>query len=741
MCLLWFQKGTIMKKLFLLVFILLSFLLGKSQTSDNKFRKPLRDVLKEIEVRFNVKLRISDKDVAGKVLDYAEWRMRPDLEKTLSNVLAPFDLVYLPDGAPNKFKIQGYQYHLRSKDDAKQLLNHLAGLYSNKEQWEARRDSMRPCLLKALRLSPMPASPGTPPILTPKREMNGYTIQNIALEVLPGVYVCGSLYEPAKIKGKIPVVLCPIGHFGDGRYNKDVQARCAGLARMGAMAITYDLFAWGESTLQFEGKYHRTSLANTMQALNTERLLDFLLSLKEADPNRVGITGGSGGGSHSMLISAIDDRIKVSVPTVMMSGIHYGGCPCESGNPVHLCGGGTNNVELAAMFAPKPELIISDGGDWTANVPELEFPYLKRIYNFYGDSAIVENVHLPLEKHDYGLSKRTAMYHFMAKHLGLDESKVFNEKGEPDESAITIEPINALKVFGDNGEKLPANAIRSFHDLEKFFGIKPSFDTSKYKIGVCDWMILKRQKLGEFQRASEIGADGILFDMGGLGDRPTFDNKMLDPIERGKFREAQKKFNLELAGVAMSGFYAQNIAERNIDPMIDDCINTMELMGTKIAFLPLGIEGDLVLHPERRDSIVAKLRIIGKKAEAAGVVIGIETSLDAAGEIKLLEEIGSPAIKIYYNFANAVKNNRDLCRELKVLGKDRICQIMCSNTDGVWLENDRAIDMRKVKQTLDEIGYTGWLVIERSRDATRTKADDVVWNYGANTRYLKSIFQ
>ncbi|WP_423128289.1 hypothetical protein [Gaoshiqia sp. Z1-71] len=442
---------------------------AQTLNSDNRFQRPLKDVLKDIETRYQVKLRISEKDVEGKVLDYADWRFRPGLEETLKNVLAPFDLVHLPDGAPGKFKIEGYRYHLRTIPEARETLDQLAGLYPDKASWESRRDALKACLPEAVRLSPLPQSPGTKPILTPKRKMDGYTVQNIALEVLPGVYVCGSVYQPSKIRGKIPVVLCPNGHFGDGRYNKDIQARCAGLARMGAVAVSYDLFAWGESVLQFEPEAHRKSMANTMQALNSIRLLDYLLSLDYADPNRVGITGGSGGGSHSMLMSALDDRIDISVPVVMMSAIHYGGCPCESGNPIHLCEGGTNNVELAGLFAPKPQLIISDGGDWTANVSELEFPYLKRIYDFYGPNAVVENVHLPGEGHDYGPSKRAAMYRFMVQHLGLDSSKVFSPDGGLDESAIAIEPADQLKVFGANGERLPANALKGFDQLEEVF--------------------------------------------------------------------------------------------------------------------------------------------------------------------------------------------------------------------------------------------------------------------------------
>src|SRR6266487_4537860 len=135
--------------------------------------------------------------------------------------------------------------------------------------------------------------------------------------------------------------------------------------------------------------------------------------------------------------------------------------------------------------------------------------------------------------------------------------------------------------------------------------------------------------------------------------------------------------------------------------MIQNTIDTMKLMNVKMAFLPLGVRGDLVKHPELRSAIVERLKAAGKQAEAAGVIIGIETALDAAGEVKLLDEIGSPAIKIYFNFANALQNGRDLHAELRTLGKDRICQIHASNQDGVWLQDDPKIDLPKVKQTLD----------------------------------------
>jgi len=269
---------------------------------------------------------------------------------------------------------------------------------------------------------------------------------------------------------------------------------------------------------------------------------------------------------------------------------------------------------------------------------------------------------------------------------------------------------------------------------------KPDVSKLRYKIGVCDWMILKRQKLGAFQRTSEIGADGLELDMGGLGQRPTFDSKLYDPVERRRFKEEAAKYNLEICSIAMSGFYAQSFAERETVPlMVRDTVNTMELMGVKVAFLPLGVQGDLVQHPELRPAIVQRLKEIAPMAEAAGVVIGIETALDAAGEVELLDEVGSPAIRSYFNFANPLQAGRDLIKEMKILGRDRICQIHCTDEDGVWLENNQRLDMPRVKETLDQMGWSGWLVLERSRDASNPR--DVVGNFGANTRYMKSIFQ
>lgn len=262
----------------------------------------------------------------------------------------------------------------------------------------------------------------------------------------------------------------------------------------------------------------------------------------------------------------------------------------------------------------------------------------------------------------------------------------------------------------------------------------------RYKVAVCDWMILKRQKLGSFALAAEIKADGIELDMGGLGNRPTFDSKLGDPIERQKFLDKSKELNVGISSIAMSGFYAQSFAKReSITLMIEDCVKAMKNMKVKVAYLPLGTESDLNKNPELRPIIIERLKWAGKQVGKIGGVIAIETSLSATEEKKLLEEIGCKHIKSSFNFANAVDNGRDIATELKILGKKHLAQIHASTTDKVWLENDKAVDMPKIKKTLDDMNWKGWLIVERSRDVTQVH--NVKANYGANVAYLKRIFQ
>lgn len=441
-------------------------------TSDTNFRKPVSETIKNIETIFKITINDDRGLLKGKELDYADWRIEQgNLEVSLANVLVPFELTYFkqPDG---KYQIRKYENHKVSVDKGRERLDYLTTLYSNVADWEKRKKEIKACMITSFGLDKAPPTPKSKPILTPKRIYKDYSVENIALEILPGVYTTGSIYKPYPLNKKSAIILTPDGHFGDGRYRKDEQYRCAIMAKMGAIVVSYDLFAWGESLLQFPEETHRNSIASTVQVLSGIRLLDYLATIKNADVSRVGVTGGSGGGSHTMFLAALDDRITVSAPVVMVSSHFSGGCPCESGRGIHLCGNGTNNAEISAMMAPKPQLIVSDGKDWTLAVPELEFPFIQRTYELYGKKSLVENAHFAKEGHDFGISKRIALYPFMAKYLGLDLNKVKNEKGEIDESTCVIEPYDKLYVFGNKAENMPKNAIKDIDKLYEMFGEK-----------------------------------------------------------------------------------------------------------------------------------------------------------------------------------------------------------------------------------------------------------------------------
>ena len=262
-----------------------------------------------------------------------------------------------------------------------------------------------------------------------------------------------------------------------------------------------------------------------------------------------------------------------------------------------------------------------------------------------------------------------------------------------------------------------------------------------YKVAICDWMILKRQKIGSFQLVHEFNGDGVELDMGSLGKRENFDNKLRDPHFQQLFRETARKFKLEVPSVAMSGFYGQSFLDRaNYQELVRECLDAMKVMNAKVAFLPLGgIKAGWEQEPELRTRVVKRLKEVGDMAASEGLVIGIETQLDAKGDVRLLKEIDSPGIKIYFKFQNVLENGRDLCKELKILGKKRICQIHCTDTDGVTLPFNERLDIKKVKNTLDKMGWSGWLVVERSRD--KDDVHNVRKNYGTNVRYLKEVFQ
>jgi alpha-L-rhamnosidase len=275
---------------------------------------------------------------------------------------------------------------------------------------------------------------------------------------------------------------------------------------------------------------------------------------------------------------------------------------------------------------------------------------------------------------------------------------------------------------------------------EKETGAVQVANTQRYKVSVCDWMMLKRQKVGAIDLAAELGADGLELDLGGLGKNVSFQNALTDRKTRELFISECNRLGIQFSSLALSAFYGQSFTKReNYEQLMDECIATMQAMGIRVAFLPMGNQSDVVKEPELYPILVERLKVVAKKAEAAGVVIGIETTLSARDEAKLIDKINSPAIRSYVNFSSIIKRKGNIIKELQTLGKERIVQIHASNTDGFWIENDPALDMERVKETLDRMGWGGWLVVERSRDTG--DVHNVKRNYGANVLYLRSVFQ
>ena len=264
---------------------------------------------------------------------------------------------------------------------------------------------------------------------------------------------------------------------------------------------------------------------------------------------------------------------------------------------------------------------------------------------------------------------------------------------------------------------------------------------TRYRVAACDWMMLKRQKIGEFQLAREIGADGVEIDMGPLGQRVLFDNKLRDEHFQQLFRHTADSVGIKVPSMAMSGFFAQNFLKRdNYRDLINDCLQSMTVMGAKVAFLPLGGSGhEWKEKGEARTELVRRLHEVGEMARLEGKVIAIRTQLDARANIKLLKEVDSEGIKIYYNLQDAVDQGLDPAKELKKLGAKRVAQIHASLTDSVTLDQDSRIDMYSVKKALDKMNWSGWLVVERSRNAKDVR--NVKGNYGRNVAYLKEIFK
>lgn len=328
--------------------------------------------------------------------------------------------------------------------------------YKTPVEWAARRVELREEFLKGARLWPLPARPAVQAIRHSRREYDGYAVENVALEALPGFYAVGNLYTPLAAASPGPAILCPHGHFRPlGRMREEHQVRCAHFARMGATVFSYSMVGWQES----KQTTHDDPLVLTLQTWSSLRAVDFVSDLPGVDPRRVAVTGASGGGTQTFFLALIDDRIQASAPMVIVyPWAAPEGCMCEGGMPV-MQAAHTNAIELAAATSPRPQLLISVGliaansprPDPTANFPKVGFPFIQKMYEISGAADRVRNVHLPDEGHDFGPTKRREVYAFFARHLHMNALP-------EDTTKIAIETPEQMEVFNERHPR-PAHAV------------------------------------------------------------------------------------------------------------------------------------------------------------------------------------------------------------------------------------------------------------------------------------------
>ncbi len=292
-------------------------------------------------------------------------------------------------------------------------------VYKTLGDWEAHKKKLREQILFAAGLTPMPEKNPLHPVIFGKIEHKDYSVEKVYIETLPGYYLGGNLYRPrGRAPAKFPGLLITHGHWYYGRLENQIlnsaQTRAANLAIQGYVAFSYDMVGYNDTAQtphDFGGAREQLWSFGPMglQLWNSIRALDFLQSLADVDPDRIGMTGASGGGTQTFLLTAVDDRVKYSVPVNMISSVMQGGSQCENAPGLRL---DTFNVEIGAMMAPRPMLMVSATGDWTSETPRREYPAVRSIYELYDRASEVEMVQIAAP-HNYNQASREAMYTFL----------------------------------------------------------------------------------------------------------------------------------------------------------------------------------------------------------------------------------------------------------------------------------------------------------------------------------------
>lgn len=379
----------------------------------------------------------------------------------------------------------------------------------SKEEWAKRAERVRRQMLVSQGLWPMPTKKPLNAVVHGKIDQGDYTVEKVYFESFPGFFVTGSLYRPAKIESgkKIPAVLCPHGHWANGRFHdageaavkqqiaqgaekfenggrSPLQARCVGLAKMGCTVFHYDMIGYADSQQLSFDLVHRfgkqrpemngpenfgffSPLAEShvqsvmgLQTWNSIRALDFVLTLPEVDAQRIGVTGASGGGTQTFMLAGIDDRVSLAFPAVMVSTAMQGGCTCENACLLRV---DTGNIEFAALFAPKPQGLTA-ADDWTKEMRTKGFPQLKRLYEFMDKPDNVMLVDRTEFGHNYNLVSRLALYSWVNKHFGLEIKEPIEETDYPRLTAEQLTVWDEKHPKPAGGDDFERKLAKYWHD-------------------------------------------------------------------------------------------------------------------------------------------------------------------------------------------------------------------------------------------------------------------------------------
>ena len=391
-------------------------------------------------------------------------------------------------------------------------------VYRTLAEWEARKQFLRKQILSAAGLLPMPEKTPLHPQVFGRIENQDYTIEKVLLETMPGYYLGGNLYRPLGKQGPFPGVASPHGHWTYGRLENQelasIPGRAINLARQGFVVLTYDMVGYTD-TIQtphaFGGPREQLWAFGPLglQLWNSMRVVDFLQSLPDVDPQRIAATGASGGGTQTFLLGAADERVKFAAPVNMLSAIMQGGSPCENAPNLRV---GAFNLEFGAMMAPRSLLMVAATGDWTRNTPKEEFPAIQGIYQLYGKPEAVETVQFDAP-HNYNQASREAVYRFFNKVI-LDNPRA----AEIRERSFKVEQLQNMLAL--HNRQLPDNAINYQQIFEQWIRMaQQQSAAARDKVEVRERLAYALMAEWPAKVVSEEHGERIVLGRAGAGDR------------------------------------------------------------------------------------------------------------------------------------------------------------------------------------------------------------------------------